>query len=148
MRSWNEFETTVLESAVFKSDPQTDNLERLVVNVGAILVSWHFTANERLLEDDHALANSRLLEVQRSESILCVLGEGVLFEDRIQCVQSVTYFVEDFLWIRLLLQNLTGSLLQERPDFVSASQEIRIGSLWINWNIWLILGLICMIICL
>lgn len=151
-RSWRTFlgtgqevQAPVLQVAVLQSDPEAGDAQRVHVQVAAVLVDGDFAADERLLEDVHALADDRLLEVERLVDALHVVGERDALELVVERVQGVADLVEhvllqdglvavpvqDVLLVGLLgvRQILHRLLLQEGPNLVRARQKVRVRQL-------------------
>jgi hypothetical protein len=119
-----ELEAAVFRGAILQRDPNTDHSQRLCVQIAAVLVRIDLAANERLLEDVHALAHHWLFEAEGLEHTACGLVKRDAFECGIECVESVRDFVEHFFGfgglVLVVSEYLTCLLLQERPNFVTA----------------------------
>ena len=98
LRTRQEVQTTVLQVAVLQGDPNAGDLQRLHVQIAAILMHRNFAADERLLKDVHALANDGLLVIERFEDVLNVISERNALELVIESVQGVADLVEHVLF--------------------------------------------------
>lgn len=67
---------TVLGSAVLKSKPESACGERLGIEEGRVLVRRHLASNLGLLEDQHGLQDTGVLEFEVVGKSLHVLGQG------------------------------------------------------------------------
>lgn len=86
-----------------------------------------------VLENVHALDDNGISEVQVSGHRLHFVTEGNSLESRVQEVESVTHFVQAFMFGHLeLTLAVKGIGLEKIPDFVIRIQEVIVICLLIR----------------
>lgn len=133
VRSSNELQAAVLEGGVFESKPEADSSFRFSAKIRSVLMRRDFAADSRILENVHALGDSRSLEAQLPAQLSDSVVKGVLPEDRMFGCQSMPDLVQgEFFRHQQLVVASNGTGLKEVANFIARLDEILFAILKFN----------------
>src|SRR6266576_3692656 len=130
MSTGNGPQAAVIDSGIFKRDPESCDVLRFSVKKRAVLMTGDFAANFRLLEDIHRLKQQWLFDPEIGNQLPYDRGTREFAEDRVKFMKRMPDLVNRTLFALFETAIWKESIFfKEESNLVSRLEEVSISKM-------------------